>query len=61
PAAAFVGKGNILDLQVNCLTSEYQVESHQGYQLKEKDFKDVFLLCERFELEIPKEYQDFKK
>jgi len=61
PAAAFVGKGNILDLQVNCLTPEYQVESHQGYQLKEKDFKDVFLLCERFELEIPKEYQNFKK
>ena len=25
PAAAIVGKGNILDLQVNCLTPEYQV------------------------------------
>ena len=24
-------------------------------------FKDVFLLCDRFELEIPKEYQNFKK
>ncbi len=55
PAAAIVGKGYILEIQVHCLTPRYQVESHQGYQLKEKDFKDVFLLCDRFELEIPKE------
>jgi len=32
---------------------------HQGYELKEKDIKDVLLLCEFFRLEVPEACSSF--
>jgi len=32
--------------------------SHQGYELKEKDFKDVFAMCNKFGILLPTEYQE---
>jgi hypothetical protein len=37
------------------------VKFHSGYELKEKDFRDVSALCEKFGLELPQEYVSFKK
>lgn len=57
PAESLMGIGSISGIEVNCLTAEYQVQSHTGYKLKDKDFKDVFALCEKFNIPLPKEYR----
>lgn len=57
PAYAFGGKGLIDDYPVDCLTAEYQIESHNGYELDENDFKDVSALCKKFGIKLPEEYQ----
>lgn len=58
PAESLTGIGSINGIEVNCLTAEYQVQSHTGYKLKDKDFKDVFALCEKFNIPLPKEYSE---
>ena len=37
------------------------VKFHSGYELKEKDFKDVSALCKKFGIELPEEFAHFKK
>ena len=61
PASSLKGSGYIENHKVCCLSAEYQVVSHTGYKLCEKDYKDVLKLCELYELEIPPEYQKFAK
>jgi lincosamide nucleotidyltransferase A/C/D/E len=61
PAASLTGKGKIGDLEVNCISPEYVVKFHSGYDLKEKDCKDVLAVCEKFDLEIPHEYLQLKQ
>ncbi|MDQ3099734.1 MAG: aminoglycoside nucleotidyltransferase [bacterium] len=56
PAYAFKGTGFIEDYPVKCLSAEYQVESHTGYQIDENDIKDVTALCEKFGIKYPREY-----
>lgn len=59
PASSLTGTGKINETEVQCLSAEYQVESHSGYELKEKDFNDVSALCEKFNIALPKEYEKF--
>ena len=61
PAASLTGKGKIGDLEVNCISPEYVIKFHRGYDLKEKDYKDVLALCKEFDLEIPNEYLKLKQ
>ena len=56
PANALTGVGMIDDVKVRCLTADYQLESHSGYELREKDYLDIKLLCKKFGLSLPKEY-----
>lgn len=56
PAYSFAGKGRINSHEVKCLTAEYQVESHSGYEVKEKDIQDVSALCQRFNIKLPEKY-----
>lgn len=51
----FSGKGRIGNLEVNCITPEWQVIFHTGYQLDENDIADVLLLCNKFDLSVPDE------
>jgi len=37
------------------------VKFHSGYQLKEKDFRDVFALCRKFGVPLPAKYEHFKE
>ena len=61
PAASLIGKGKIGTLEVDCISPEYVVKFHTGYDLKEKDFQDILAICKAFDLKIPKEYLQLKQ
>jgi lincosamide nucleotidyltransferase A/C/D/E len=57
PTYAFGAMGKIHGESVRCLSPEYQVVSHTGYKLREKDRQDVKVLCEKFDIEPPVDYK----
>jgi lincosamide nucleotidyltransferase A/C/D/E len=61
PAASLTGKGEIRGYTVRCISAEWAVKFHSGYQLKDKDFQDVSALCKKFGIELPAGYEQFKK
>ena len=56
PAAGFDGRGKVAGRAVRCLTPEVQVLVHDGYELREKDFRELRFLHERFGLRLPERY-----
>lgn len=60
-AASLTGTGLIDGQTVRCISAEWMVKFHSGYELKEKDFRDVSALCTKFGLALPSEYAHFKK
>lgn len=48
PAAAFAGRGVIAGREVRCLTPEFEVTTHAGYELDDHDRADVAALVARF-------------
>ena len=56
PDGSLDGEGIINGQRVRCVASEHLVRFYTRHQLKEKDYKDVFALCEKFGIEPPKEY-----
>ncbi len=61
PAASLTGTGVIDDHKVRCISPEYLVQFHSGYELQESDYRDVSALCERFGIDLPQEYERFKR
>ena len=61
PAESLTGSGSIGDQPVRCISPEWMVKFHSGYELKEKDFRDISALCEKFGMDLPKEFDRFKK
>jgi lincosamide nucleotidyltransferase A/C/D/E len=59
PAEALTGKGVIDGQTVRCISPEWVVKFHSGYELKEKDFRDVSALCQKFAIGLPAAYQRF--
>ena len=57
PAESFLGNGDINGLKVHCVSPEYAIKFHLGYDIKQKDREDVSNLCNEFGIEIPSEYQ----
>ena len=55
PAEGFAGQGNVAGRSVRCLTPEVQVLVHAGYELTEKDYRELFLLRDRFGVDLPEE------
>jgi len=55
PAQGFTGRGSIASRPVRCLSPEVQVLVHAGYELGDKDFRELHLLRERFGVEPPEE------
>jgi lincosamide nucleotidyltransferase A/C/D/E len=53
PAAGFDGSGRVAGRAVRCLSPEVQVLVHDGYELTEKDYRELDLLHERFGVELP--------
>jgi lincosamide nucleotidyltransferase A/C/D/E len=60
PAASLCGTGMIDGRAVRCISPEWAVKFHSGYELKEKDFQDVSALCKKFGIELPPIYEHFK-
>lgn len=57
-ADALTGQGTIAGRAVRCISPEWLVRFHTGYELGVTDFHDVKALCERFNIQLPDEYQD---
>jgi len=60
PADSLTGTGFIAGQAVRCISPEWLVKFHSGYELKEKDFRDVSALCEKFGIPLPEDYVKFK-
>jgi len=57
PADALSGKGNIGNKDVWCISPQWVVNFHSGYQLRGKDYTDVLAICKKFDIKIPAEYE----
>jgi lincosamide nucleotidyltransferase A/C/D/E len=53
PAEGFTGRGSVDERLVRCLSPEVQVLVHTGYELTDKDYRELYLLRERFAVEPP--------
>jgi lincosamide nucleotidyltransferase A/C/D/E len=56
PAAGFEGRGEVAGRRVRCLSPEVQVLVHNGYELTDKDYLELYLLHERFGVFLPEQY-----
>ena len=53
------GRGVIDGYPVRCVSPEWLVKFHTGYELDDNDWHDVRLLCDRFQIAVPDEYVKF--
>ena len=60
PADALAVIGIISGQTVRCISPEWAIKFHSGYDLKEKDYKDVSALCEQFGIDLPVQYERFR-
>jgi lincosamide nucleotidyltransferase A/C/D/E len=60
PADSLTGTGMISGCAVRCISPQWVVKFHSGYQLTEKDYQDVSSICEKFDIALPDEYSPFK-
>ncbi|HEY0221039.1 MAG TPA: aminoglycoside nucleotidyltransferase [Candidatus Paceibacterota bacterium] len=60
PDASLTGTGALNEQSVRCISPEYVVKFHSGYELKEKDFQDVSAICKKFGIDLPEEYHKFQ-
>jgi putative acetyltransferase len=58
-AEHLAGVGMIEGYQVRCVAPEWMVKFHTGYPLDKNDFLDVKALCEKFEIDMPKEHRAY--
>ncbi|HEY8497537.1 MAG TPA: hypothetical protein VIK98_10975 [Limnochordales bacterium] len=50
---ALTGRGFICGRPVRCISPEWLVRFHTGYDPRQKDFHDVVALCQHFGIELP--------
>ena len=55
------GRGIVGGYPVRCISPEWLVKFHTGYELDDNDWHDVRLLCERFQIPLPDEYLKFTR
>ncbi len=61
PFDSLTGTGSIQGYPVKCISAEWMVKFHSGYELDENDYCDVSALCERFGIALPAEYERFPR
>ena len=59
PLDSLTGTGSIQGYPVKCISPEWMVKFHSGYELDENDYRDVAAFCERFGIVLPDEYERF--
>ena len=59
PFASLTGIGMVRGYQVKCISAEWAVKFHSGYELDANDYLDVAALCKRFSIALPAEYEKF--
>ena len=59
PRESLTGAGTIAGQRVDCISPEWLVRFHSGYELDVDDYRDVAALCERFSIELPAEFSRF--
>ena len=59
-ASSVACTGKISGQRVRCVSAEWSLKFHSGYELKEKDYRDMAALCKKFNLELPAEYSKFQ-
>ncbi len=59
-AEALAGTGTVAGRTVDCITPEWLVRFHTGYEVDATDWADVSALCERFAIPVPDEYLRFQ-
>ncbi len=60
PFLSLSGSGTINGFPVRCISPQWMVKFHSGYELDENDYQDVKLLCQHFGIKIPCEYTKFE-
>jgi lincosamide nucleotidyltransferase A/C/D/E len=60
PRESLTGIGSINGVAVNCISPEWLVKFHTGYEVDIDDYRDVLALCEHFGLELPLEFEKFR-
>lgn len=60
PAESVTGTGTINGHLVRCITAQWMVNFHSGYELDQDDYQDVSSLCEKFNIPLPAEYLRFQ-
>lgn len=53
PLESLTGTGSIAGLTVKCISPEWMVRFHSGYELDVDDHHDISALCERYGIEFP--------
>jgi lincosamide nucleotidyltransferase A/C/D/E len=61
PAASLTGTGTIGGFPVRCISPEWAIKFHSGYELKDEDFQDVAALCEKFGIDLQQEFLKWVK
>ena len=61
PSASLTASGIIAGHIVNCISPEWVVKFHSGYELTDKDLMDVSALCKTFGIELPEEVAHHSK
>jgi lincosamide nucleotidyltransferase A/C/D/E len=56
PADALQGEGAVDGVPVRCISPEFQIRSHMGYEFNEADVKDAIAIAHKFGLHIPQKY-----
>ncbi len=59
PFDSWKGAGFINGYQVKCISPDWMVKFHTGYELDDNDYQDVKFLCKKFGIEIPSDYAKF--
>ncbi|MBO0720808.1 MAG: nucleotidyltransferase family protein [Blastocatellia bacterium] len=61
PASSLSGSGSVNGYPVRCISPDWMVKFHSGYEVDEDDYRDVRALCQRFGLDMPSDYEKFAR
>lgn len=60
PFDSLTGIGSVNGHPVKCISPEWIVKFHTGYNFDENDYRDVKALCQCFNIKLPLEYKGFE-